>query len=114
VTAKVTASCVRCLREFPDGVRVDVRELFARHPDEAEDEGYALVGDQLPLDTMIRDALVLALPDAPLHAPDCAGLCPVCGADRNELDCGHDQAPIDPRWSALADLRSGQDPPRHS
>jgi uncharacterized protein len=120
VTATVRASCVRCLTEFTDGLRVEVRELFALHPDQAEDDGYAVVaGDRLPLDTMIRDALVLALPAAPLHAPDCAGLCPTCGADRNQLlaapssdaDCGHNQAPVDPRWAGLAELRGGRQRP---
>ncbi len=117
VTATVTETCVRCLAEFTDTVDVEVRELFALDPADAEDEGYAVVGDQLPLDTMVRDALVLALPAAPLHAPDCAGLCPTCGADRNrplaapssDADCGHDQAPVDPRWAALADLRQRPD-----
>jgi uncharacterized protein len=112
VTATISASCVRCLTEFTDTLRVDVRELFALQPDQAEDEGYAVVdGDRLPLDTMVRDALVLAFPAAPLHAPDCAGLCPTCGADRNQVDCGHDQAPSDPRWAALAELRPGQQRP---
>jgi DUF177 domain-containing protein len=112
VTATINASCVRCLTEFTDTLRADVRELFALQPDQAEDEGYAVVdGDRLPLDTMVRDALVLAFPAAPLHAPDCAGLCPTCGADRNQVDCGHDQPPSDPRWAALAELRPGQQRP---
>jgi uncharacterized protein len=105
ISATVACSCARCLAEFTDTVTVDVRELFALDPAEAEDDGYALTGDQLPLDTMVRDALVLALPAAPLHAPDCAGLCPTCGADRNTVDCGHAQAPVDPRWAALAELQ---------
>jgi uncharacterized protein len=55
---------------------------------------------------MARDALVLGFPAFPLHSPDCAGLCPVCGADRNSVDCGHGGADtIDPRWAALASLR---------
>ena len=105
VRAAMACSCVRCLTEFSDAVAVDVRELFALDPAEAEDDGYAVAGDQLPLETMVRDALVLALPAAPLHAPDCAGLCPTCGADRNTIDCGHDQAPVDQRWAALAELQ---------
>ncbi|HXQ54586.1 MAG TPA: DUF177 domain-containing protein, partial [Actinomycetes bacterium] len=60
----------------------------------------------LPLDTMARDALVLAFPAFPLHSPDCAGLCPVCGADRNTIDCGHTGTEdIDPRWAGLAGLQ---------
>jgi uncharacterized protein len=114
VTGKVGATavvrCVRCLRDLDHEVEVEVRELFALEPgdDEDEDEGYAVLpDDRLPLDTMARDALVLTFPAFPLCRPDCAGLCPVCGADRNTVDCGHGGSEsIDPRWAGLADLRT--------
>jgi uncharacterized protein len=105
VTTRVRLQCARCLREFDQDLRAGVRELFALDPRDAEEEGYALLpDDRLPLDTMIRDALVLAFPSAPLHSPDCAGLCPVCGADRNVVDCGHQPEAGDPRWAGLAEL----------
>ena len=93
VTGKVGAtavvSCVRCLRDFDHELEVEVRELFALQPGDDEDEGYAVLpDDRLPLDTMARDALVLAFPAFPLCRPDCAGLCPVCGADRNAATAG--------------------------
>ena len=71
-------------------------------------ESAVLPDDRLPLDTMARDALVLGFPAFPLCRPDCAGLCPVCGADRNTIDCGHGgPEQLDPRWAGLADLRTG-------
>jgi uncharacterized protein len=108
VSATAVVRCVRCLREFDQQVEAEVRELFTLEPREDEDEGYAVLpGDRLPLDTMARDALVLGFPAFPLCRPDCAGLCPVCGADRNTDDCGHGQAAtIDPRWAGLAGLRA--------
>ena len=53
---------------------------------------------------MVRDALVLELPAAPLHAPDCAGLCPSCGIDRNRASCDCTTEDLDPRWAALRSL----------
>jgi uncharacterized protein len=106
VSATATVSCVRCLAERQQEVRVEVQELFALDPRGAEEEGYAILpDDRLPLDTMVRDALVLDFPFSPLCRPDCAGLCPVCGANRNEVDCGHDAGVVDERWGALAGLR---------
>jgi len=103
--------CVRCLRDLDRDLEVEVRELFAleQRPADDEDEGYAVLpDDRLPLDTMARDALVLGFPAFPLCRPDCAGLCPVCGADRNSDDCGHGGTErLDPRWAGLADLRTG-------
>lgn len=106
VSSTATLSCVRCLTEFRQEVRAEVQELFALEEREAEEEGYAVLpDDRLPLDTMVRDALVLAFPFSPLCRPDCAGLCPVCGVNRNEVDCGHDADVVDGRWTALAGLR---------
>ena len=107
VSATAVVRCVRCLREFDQQVEAEVRELFTLEPREDEDEGYAVLpDDRLPLDTMARDALVLAFPAFPLHSPDCAGLCPTCGVDRNTTDCGHGGAEdIDPRWARLAGLQ---------
>ena len=108
VRATAVARCVRCLREFDQEVEAEVRELFTLGQADDEDEGYAVLpDDRLPLDTMARDALVLGFPAFPLHSPDCAGLCPVCGADRNRVACGHGGTDnLDPRWAGLADLRT--------
>jgi uncharacterized protein len=108
VGATAVVHCVRCLRPVDHELAAEVRELFALEPGEEEDEGYAVLpDDRLPLDTMARDALVLAFPAFPLCRPDCAGLCPVCGADRNSEACGHGgPQTIDPRWAGLADLRA--------
>jgi uncharacterized protein len=106
VTATARLQCVRCLRDRFEDLTVEVRELFALSPREAEEEGYAVLPDhRLPLDTMVRDAIVLAFPSAPLCREDCAGLCPVCGTDRNQADCGHRRPVTDPRWEALSALR---------
>jgi uncharacterized protein len=108
VSATAVVHCVRCLRELDVDLEVQVRELFALQPRDGEDEGYAVLpDDRLPLDTMARDALVLDFPAFPLCRPDCAGLCPRCGADRNTSDCGHGGSDIiDPRWAGLAGLRA--------
>jgi uncharacterized protein len=106
VRARARLQCVRCLRDLTEELAVEVRELFALDPAAAEDEGYAvLAGESLPLDTLARDALVLAFPAAPLCRPDCAGLCPECGADRNQVNCGHAGTADDPRWAPLTGLR---------
>jgi len=116
VRASATSTCARCLSPTSDTWDVEVAELHraVRSDDDelgdSEDEGleYLLVdGDnQLELDQMVRDALVVGQPVRVLCRPDCAGLCPVCGVDRNVEACRHgDEAPVDPRWEALRALR---------
>ena len=107
VAATAVVRCVRCLRDFDHELEVEVRELFALEPGDDEDEGYAVLpDDRLPLDTMARDALVLGFPAFPLCRPDCAGLCPVCGADRNTSTAGtagpSSSTPAGPAWPTCA------------
>lgn len=63
-----------------------------------------LRGEELDLEELAAEQVLLAMPMRILCHPDCAGLCPRCGANLNEVDdCGC-KPDIDPRWAALADL----------
>jgi uncharacterized protein len=103
VTAPWQGLCRRCLKPLTGELVAQVRELFSHRP--VDEDVYLLTGEQLDLEPMVRDVLLLELPLAPVCQPDCRGLCAVCGADRNEVDCGHDERPVDPRWAGLDALR---------
>ena len=93
--------CARCLKEFERPITIEVAELFSLAPD-PDDDAYALDPDGwLNPEQMVRDAVGLELPFSPLHGPDCQGLCPVCGGDRNLGECPGDHPQIDPRWADL-------------
>lgn len=93
-------SCSRCLMEYSAAFDEWIREVFYFERAE-EREGYEVRGTEIDLEPMLRDAIVLAIPVRPLHREACRGLCPVCGADRNVVDCGHSTAAMDPRWAPL-------------
>ena len=61
--------------------------------------------DEIDLRPAVREAWLLAVPGFLLCREDCKGLCPVCGADKNTVDCGHTQSAPDPRFAALRDLK---------
>ena len=112
VRAPFTGECRRCLRPVTGCVDVDVRELYrprTRGSDDDDEETYALGTEQLDLLPLVRDALLLELPLAPLCSDDCAGLCPTCGAPIADGPCGCAAAPADPRWAALDVLRPAGD-----
>ncbi len=69
----------------------------------------AIEGDQIDLAPAVREYVLIELPDGPLCRDDCAGICPECGADRNEAPCECDTSVRDERWSALDDLRLPDD-----
>jgi uncharacterized protein len=108
VGAPIAGECGRCLDPVSTAVTADVQELFA-YPDSAtdgttdDDEVSRLDGDFLDLEPAVRDAIVLALPLSPLCREDCAGLCPDCGARRDDLPADHTHETLDPRWAALTE-----------
>ena len=94
--------CVRCLIDVKVSVEVEFQELFAYSFDEAFD--YTVHDDHVDLEPLVRDAVVLSLPFQPVCQEDCLGLCPECGV-RLLDNPGHEhEAPVDPRWAALAGL----------
>jgi uncharacterized protein len=116
VTAPWVGECRRCLGEVTGALAIDVREIYQPWTAgeeaasiEAKEETYPLLGDQLDLMPMARDAVLLNLPLAPLCRDDCAGLCCTCGADLNEGPCGCPPQDTDARWATLDALR-GIDP----
>lgn len=108
--SRIEGECVRCLDPFVGVVEVEFRELYG-YPDRVLDgergEAELVVDDDLiDLEQAVRNAVVLALPQAPLCRDDCSGLCPECGT-RLADDPGHAHSSTDPRWAALAGLLAG-------
>lgn len=109
VRAPWTGECRRCLVPVGGTLRADVREMYRPRPageaPDEDEETYPLSGELLDLRPLVRDAVLLELPIAPLCRPDCRGLCPTCGADLNEGPCACPAPAGDPRWAALDALR---------
>ncbi|HEX6195070.1 MAG TPA: YceD family protein [Jiangellaceae bacterium] len=112
--APLTGECARCLDPIDDTVAVEFQELYFypdRVPEDEEDSGDAVrvvIDDMIDLEPVLRDEIVLALPQVPLCRDDCPGLCSECGA-RLADDPDHKHEMIDPRWAALAELRTETD-----
>ena len=105
-TARLHGPCYRCLRDTVLELPLHAQEYQATNPGGDDELRSPYVeDDRVDLSAWARDTVALALPDKILHDPDCAGLCPVCGKDLNEEPHAHDEAPGDPRWSALEQLR---------
>jgi len=102
VRAPWESQCSRCLVPVQGDVEVHVDELF--EPDPVEGETYRLEHDAIDLEPVVRDHLLPELPTSPHCRDDCRGLCPYCGADRNEVECGCAPDDPDPRWAALRSL----------
>ena len=95
--------CRRCLKDVSGVAIAEIDEVYQHEP--RLDDAVEIVGDQIDLAPVVREYVLLELPEAPLCRDDCAGICPQCGADRNEAPCACDTTATDLRWSALEGLR---------
>ncbi|MBP38183.1 MAG: DUF177 domain-containing protein [Dehalococcoidia bacterium] len=119
VEATTHDSCSRCLEPATANVIVNMEEEFS--PTNADlvsgpnnrtaDEDYyydpALVIDEqnfLDLTEGLGQALLSAIPIAPVCKDDCLGICPICTVNRNILQCSCAKSSVDPRWAGLVGL----------
>ena len=112
---RVRVPCRRCLAEVEVPVELHLEEQFRPSIDIISGRPIPLEDGQddaartderhmLDLTEVVRQNLVLALPVSPLCKADCRGLCPVCGSNLNDGDCGCQRAVEDSRLSILRDL----------
>jgi len=106
--------CDRCLEPAATPVDTDF-DLFYRpepkfegHPELRIEEGEVDLsfyqGDRLSLEDVLREFILLQMPMRRICRADCKGICPQCGKNRNEVDCGCQAQKLDERWAALRNL----------
>jgi uncharacterized protein len=108
--------CARCLepltqdvkREFdllyrPQGADAGRDEMSVT---DAEAEISYYEGEGIPLDDVVREQVLLAVPLKVTCREDCKGLCPHCGKNLNQEQCSCAVAQEEPRWAALKEIRS--------
>jgi uncharacterized protein len=113
---RIEVCCARCLEPVEIAVSRSFDLLYrpmtaekageevAIHEAETEIGYYS--GEGMDLEDSLREQILLAVPIKTLCRYDCKGLCATCGVNRNLQLCDCAQAKPDPRWAALADLKS--------
>ena len=108
-------NCSRCLDPVRTPLRIAFEEevlpsldLATGTPLDADGEPETVRLDdhhRLDLEPLLREAISLAEPIAPLCRPDCPGLCVTCGARlADDPSHHHDDDDIDPRLAMLKGL----------
>jgi uncharacterized protein len=117
LSARLGLECGRCLEPFDSVLEQELELFYLRHvPDQVEEEDEVELSDRdmvvayyrhdrLDLGEAVREQLLLAVPHLRLCRPECQGLCPSCGANRNTTACGCTiKEPEDPRLAPLRKL----------
>ncbi|MGC8667030.1 MAG: YceD family protein [Chthonomonadales bacterium] len=120
---RIALECSRCLVYFEEPIDAPISEQFTletrslgphsrvSHVVVEEDEnpsaGRLFSGNVLDLTELLRQTITVAAPLQPLHDPQCRGLCPVCGQDRNEAECSCESQEVNPAFAKLQELLKG-------
>jgi uncharacterized protein len=112
-----TLACTRCLAPVTRTVDEEIDLVIETSVSEpmlgehelraAELKTLFVEGEQFDTTPILMEQLQLNIPMKPLCREDCAGLCPQCGADRNEVRCACAESDVDPRWQGLERWRRG-------
>ncbi len=110
ITGLIESPCFRCLEAGQVYVdhHFDVFEDFEEYRQESLAAGILKFENgswSVNILQVIREQLVLALPDKILCSPDCLGLCPACGENMNQDICRCETDAGDPRLQILRNLK---------
>ncbi len=108
--------CSRCLAPVEEPVTAGIFLILDAGSDEpgerseGEDAGflYPVEDGVLNLDRLVLEQLYLSRRPKPICSPECKGLCPFCGTDRNRVDCRCAGESVDPRMAPLLKLLKGK------
>ena len=103
--AESQAECGRCLELYVQSLEVEFTELYAFSLNSVTESGL-LVPETgvIDLSPIIREEMLLAFPLNPICRPDCRGLCPICGENRNLIACDHTEETGDSPLNILKTL----------
>ncbi len=115
VTSTLSLICSRCSEPFACPVR-EPFSVYYQHPGTGATEGEVeltaedldtefIEEGRLDVTALLQQNLLLALPVQPLCRENCQGLCPRCGANRNQGPCACPGPPLDPRFTVLERLK---------
>jgi uncharacterized protein len=102
--------CDRCLEEFEQSLSSHYSMVYVfDHADSASlppDEMQVIGVDTPSIDLAedVRQVVLLSVPLKLLCREDCKGLCPHCGANRNERGCDCRETNDNPQWRGLEGL----------
>ena len=118
IETRAQVECDRCLKqvELPVNADFDLQYITGAEYEssaaaELTEEVMAVSvfdGETIEVDGIVKEQISLAVPTRMLCQPDCKGICPVCGIDKNTSECECEAKDVDPRWAALKDLTSGK------
>ncbi|MBO4572309.1 MAG: DUF177 domain-containing protein [Clostridia bacterium] len=89
ITYGIKTVCSRCLSPVNKSFTIDFDERFLSMTNPEPDEDcFRYLHDKIDLSNMVDELIMTDMPYAVFCKEDCKGLCPSCGKNLNDGDCG--------------------------
>jgi Predicted metal-binding, possibly nucleic acid-binding protein len=118
VETRVNVECDRCLKTLEMPVSAGFKLQYITGQDYETSHAAALTADEMALsvfdgevidvDEIVREQILLSVPDRALCDENCRGICSMCGTNLNAGSCDCKSSEGDPRWAALKNLKNGE------
>ncbi len=115
IGAEAGVECSRCLLPIDQKFEIAFESAFVMEENytqakEAEIGAKDLdvsvfVGSEIDVTELVREQILLNLPEQVFCKENCKGLCEKCGANRNLINCKCIEKEVDPRWATLKNLK---------
>ena len=115
IFAEVETECSRCLLAANLMLGIPFQSVFVTTENYTEGKETELKeddlnvsifnADKIDVTELVREQILLNLPEQAFCREDCKGLCEKCGANRNLIDCNCEEKEVDPRWQGLRELK---------
>lgn len=107
-TLEAVVPCDRCLGDVVVPLQITIDQKIPLMDGQVvfadDEENTFLEENELDIDRLIYDEILVNWPTKVLCKDDCKGICPVCGQNLNQQDCGCDRQVIDPRMAKFQDI----------
>lgn len=104
IYAKIVRTCSRCLECFTEEVQIDSNYVFVKEAKDDKEDYCICKGDKVDITDLVLGDITARLTMKPLCKVNCKGLCPVCGKNKNNINCQCKSEEVDPRMQALSKL----------
>lgn len=102
--ALLDMKCDLCLKAFKTELDIPFDEVFSNADTGDEKEFWQYSEKKLDIGPAVEANIITAMPMRSVCSEDCKGLCPICGHDLNEGDCGCDREYTNPVFDQLMSL----------
>jgi uncharacterized protein len=104
ISGQVEMLCSRCIENYIQTVCAESEHIFVKEGFQTDEDQHIYKGDEIDLTEIVLNEIAAELPMKPLCTTNCKGLCPVCGMNNNQADCGCEVGEIDSRLQILKKL----------